>query len=41
MAGEGSGEQTMLSVLCGQRDRFRKRVGELEEEVNKVSHCSN
>ena len=28
----------MVSVLCGQRDRFRKRVTELEEEVDQVTH---
>ena len=29
---EEGGERTMVAVLCGQRDRFRKRVTELEEE---------
>ena len=28
----------MVSVLCGQRDRFRKRVTDLEEEVDQVKH---
>ena len=27
----------MVSVLCGQRDRFRKRVTDLEEEIDQVS----
>jgi len=29
---EEGGERTMVAVLCSQRDRFRKRVSELEEE---------
>lgn len=37
LAGENV-ERTMVSVLCGQRDRFRKRVTELEEEVDQVIH---
>ncbi|KAI7841244.1 hypothetical protein COHA_005081 [Chlorella ohadii] len=28
--GEGEGEQTMVAVLCSQRDRFRARVQEVE-----------
>lgn len=31
-----SRERTMVSVLCSQRDRFRKRVSELEEELSQV-----
>lgn len=33
---EEEGEQPMLRVICSQRDRFRQRVHELEEELNKV-----
>lgn len=35
-AGEEPGERTMVSVLCAQRDRFRKRANELEEELSQV-----
>ena len=33
---EEAAEQTMVSVLCSQRDRFRKRNTELEEELAQV-----
>lgn len=32
-AGAEGGEHTMLSALCSQRDRFRERVRQVEEQL--------
>ena len=32
-AGSEGGEHTMLSALCSQRDRFRERVRQVEEQL--------
>eukprot|EP00850_Spirogloea_muscicola_P007096 SM000035S13076 [mRNA] locus=s35:366854:370553:+ [translate_table: standard] len=32
-AADGPSDDTMLSIVCGQRDRFRKRVKELEDQI--------
>lgn len=34
--GDGGGEQTMVGVLCSQRDRFRARAQELEAHLAAV-----
>ncbi|KAL6758283.1 CASP C terminal-domain-containing protein [Haematococcus lacustris] len=33
---EGSGDSSMIRVVCSQRDRFRAKVLELEEELSRV-----
>lgn len=35
--GGGGADRSMLEVLCGQRDRFRRRAQELEEGIAKLS----
>lgn len=34
---EDSGQQTMVRVICSQRDRLKERVNQLGDELSKVS----
>ena len=35
-AEEDSGQQTMVRVICSQRDRLKERVNQLGDELSKV-----
>lgn len=39
-AEEDSGQQTMVRVICSQRDRLKERVNQLGDELSKVGDLS-